>query len=138
METVEDDDGRRYVRLTRSATSSLVHDPVQGETKHVPNETVTRVEGTAALETAATAVPEPVRALITAVASERVLGLLLVLADGDDLDARALLDRTTFCEGDLFAVLRELSAAGLIERTPAEAWTLTARGEAAVAAVRQS
>lgn len=138
METVEDDEGRRYVRLKRSTGSSLVHNPEREEVTHVPNDRLEPVEGEPPLRTAATAVSEPVRAVLTAVHSERGLGLLIVLDERDDLDAHALLAQTSFCESDLFATLREFAAAELIERSTADRWVLTDRGRAAVTALRQS
>lgn len=138
METVEDGDGRRYVRLKRSSASSLVHDPERGTTTHVANTDLEPVGGEPPLETAAAAIPGPVRALITAVPNDRALGLLVVLEDQGGLDARTLLDRTACCESDLFATLRALATAELIKRAGDESWELTERGAAALETLRQS
>lgn len=141
METVEDEHGRRYVRLKRSAETSLVHDPDRDEVAYLPNDRLNVVDGERPLAVAARAIPSPVRALIAAVPSERALGLLVVLDERDRLDVRTILDRTAYCESDLYATLRGLASAGLIQRSSDGddgTWTLTALGQEALDAVRQS
>ena len=102
MRTVEDDDGDRYILLKESGESSLVRDPESGERRHVANEALQPVAGESPLVTAAGAVSEPIRALLTAVPDER-----------GPLGARALLEYD-LCESDLHGLLAEFRAAGLV------------------------
>lgn len=114
MRTVRDGDGRRYVLLKESGELSLVRDPASGERRHVPTETLERVDGESPLETAAGTVPESVRRVLTAVRDERALGLLIELDRRGPLAVRTLLSATDLCESDLHGLLAEFRAAGLI------------------------
>ena len=115
MRTVRDEDGTVYVLLRESSDASLVRDPTTGETTHLPNASLEPVSGDSPLSVAATAVPEPVRAVLTAVHDERTLGLLVELVDRECVSARELLDAVDLCESDLHGALSEFRAAGLIE-----------------------
>ncbi len=115
MRTVSDtEDGRRYVLLKQSGDASLVRDPETGERRHLPRERLEPVDEPP-LSTAAAAVPEPVRRLVTAVPDERALGLVVELDARGPLSVHALLEDTTLCESDLHGLLGELRAAGLVE-----------------------
>ena len=138
METVEDQAGDRYLRLKRSATSSLVYDPITDTHTHRPNVELTVIDGTSPLTTAARTVPAPVRRLIRSVHSDETVGLLVALDAADGMNAADVLARTTFCESDLYATLRNLEAGDLIERDDQERWQLTEIGRAGLSAVRQS
>jgi len=116
MRTVEDDAGDRYILLKESGESSLVRDPETGERRHVANDDLEPVVGESPLATAAGAVPEPVRTLLTAVPDERALGLLLELEERGPLAVRALL-AYDLCESDLHGLLAEFRAAGLVVET---------------------
>jgi hypothetical protein len=116
MQTVEDEDGDRYILLKESEESSLVRDPDSGERRHVPNEALEPVAGESPLETAAGAVSEPARTLLTAVPDQRALGLLLELEERGPLGVRALL-AYDLCESDLHGLLAEFRAAGLVAET---------------------
>ena len=116
MRTVEDDAGDRYILLKESGDSSLVRDPESGERRHIANEALEPVAGESPLATAASAVPGPVRRLLTAVPDERALGLLLELEERGPLGVRALLEYD-LCESDLHGLLGEFRAAGLVTET---------------------
>ena len=116
MRTVEDDAGDRYILLKESGDSSLVRDPESGERRHIANETLEPVARESPLATAASAVPGPVRRLLTAVPDERALGLLLELEERGPLGVRALLEYD-LCESDLHGLLAEFRAAGLVTET---------------------
>ena len=116
MRTVEDDAGDRYILLKESGDSSLVRDPESGERRHIANEALEPVAGESPLATAASAVPGPVRTLLTAVPDERALGLLLELEERGPLGVRALLEYD-LCESDLHGLLAEFRAAGLVTET---------------------
>ncbi len=117
MQTVRDSEGTRYVLLKESGESSLVRDPHTGERRHLPNADLEPVAGEAPLDTAARAVPGPVRRVVTAVRDERALGLLLELDARGAASVRALLAETALCESDLHGVLAEFRAAGLVAET---------------------
>lgn len=114
MRTVRDRSGTRYLLLKRSADTSLVREPETGERRHLPNEELEPVEGAAPLETAAAAVPDAVRRLLTAVPDERALGLLVELDARGPLPVRDLVAATELCESDLHGAVAELRAAGLL------------------------
>jgi hypothetical protein len=116
-QTVEDEDGNRYLLLKRSSDSSLVRDPETGERQHLPNDRLEIRPEESALSTAAESVPESVRTLVTAVHETRTLGLLVELDATGPLAVRTLLDCSDFCESDLHGLLAELRAAGLIAET---------------------
>ncbi|ADJ15819.1 DUF7346 family protein [Halalkalicoccus jeotgali] len=115
MQTVEDDDGARYLLLKRSDESSLVRDPETGAERYVGTDDLSPVEGVSALETAAREVDEPIRRLLSAVHDDRTLGLLLVLDARGPLAVRELLAFDTLCESDFHGTVAELRAAGLLE-----------------------
>jgi hypothetical protein len=117
MQTVRTEDGREYLLLKRSQESSLVRDPATGEQRHLPNEAVEPV-GASPLETAAQSVPAPARRVLTAVHSERALGLLLELDRRGPVAVRDLLGSYDCCESDLHGLLGEFRAAGLVEEAP--------------------
>ncbi|WP_251344321.1 DUF7346 family protein [Haloplanus halophilus] len=117
MRTVRDDEGERYLLVKRSAESSLVRDPETGAERYLPNAALTVDDGTAPLQTAAEAVPEPVRRVLVATPNDRALGLLVELVDRGPLAVRTLLDAYDVCESDLHGLLGEFRAAGLIAET---------------------
>jgi exonuclease SbcC len=73
-------DGEQYLLIKRSSESSLVRDPKTGTERYLPNDELT-VTGEAPLAVAARSVPEPQRRILTAVHSERLLGLLVELIE---------------------------------------------------------
>jgi len=117
MRTVEDETGTRYLLVKQSSESSRVRDPETGEEQHVPNDTIETVDGASPLATAATAVDDAVRRVLTACHDERALGLLLELDEAGPTDVRVLLDRYDLCESDLHGIVAEFRAAGLVDET---------------------
>lgn len=115
MNTVRDDDGKRYLLLKRSSDASLVRDPISGNSCYVRNDRLEAVEGESVLETAADGVSEPVRRLLRAVHDDRTLGLAILVAEEGPLSVRSLLEIDGLCESDLNGTLAELTAAGLVE-----------------------
>ncbi|MFB6122796.1 MAG: hypothetical protein ABEJ78_04995 [Haloferacaceae archaeon] len=113
MPTVRDDAGKRYVLLEQSSESSRVRDPETGEERSLDNDDLEFDDG-AALDVAASAVDDPVRRVVTAVHSDRALGLLLELVDRGPSPVRELLDAYDLCESDLHGLLAEFRAAGLV------------------------
>lgn len=125
MKTVEHD-GTRYLLIKQSGDSSLVRDVGTGDERYIPNDELT-VTGESTLAVAARAIPEPQRRIITAVHSERQLGLLIELEDGP-ISVREILGRYDLCESDLHGQVAELRAAGLVqeaERDGERAYELT-------------
>jgi len=116
MRTVRTPDGTTYLLLKESSESSLVRDPRTGEEAFLPNEDLEPVEE-AALVTAASAIPDPVRKLITATHDERTLGLLVDLHQHGPRSARGMLEVHDLCETDLLGAVSEFRAAGLVEET---------------------
>ena len=114
MRTVRDDDGTRYLLLKESAESSLVRDPETGEQRHLPNAALEPIEGESPLATAAGAVPDAVRRVLTAAHDDRSLGLLVELDDRGPLSVAELLSAYDLCESDLHGLLAEFRAAGLL------------------------
>lgn len=106
-------DGKRYLLLKQSGTSSLVRDPETGDERFLPNDELT-ITGESPLTVAAAAVPESTRCLITAVHSERTLGLLVELDTRGPLSVRDVLGSYDLCESDLHGLFGELRAAGLV------------------------
>jgi hypothetical protein len=115
MRTVRDASGTHYVLVKESSESSLVRDPETGTQRHVENEQLEPVDGESPLSTAATAVPEAVRTVLTAAHDERALGLLVELDTRGPLSVVDLLDSYDLCESDLHGILGEFRAAGLVE-----------------------
>ena len=113
MRAVEHD-GERYLLIKRSSESSLVRDPETGTERYLPNDELT-VTGDSPLAVAARSVPEAQRRILTAVHSDRLLGLLVELDDDGPLSVREILDRYDLCESDLHGRVTELRAAGLVE-----------------------
>jgi hypothetical protein len=134
MRTVRDDEGRRYLLVKRSSESSLVRDPDTGEERYVPNADLTVDAEASALSTAAEAVPDPVRRVLTATPNDRALGLLVELVDRGPTGVRTLLDAYDLCESDLHGLLAEFRAAGLID----EARVAGERGYEATEATRDA
>ena len=135
MRTVETADGRRYLLVKRSSESSRVRDPATGEERYLPNADLTPVDA-GPLETAAEAVPEATRVLVTATHDERALGLLLELWRRGPVPVRALLGDYDLCESDLLGILTEFRVAGLVEEAEVvgeRGYRLTETGEAALA-----
>ncbi|MFD1512288.1 DUF7346 family protein [Halomarina rubra] len=119
MQTVRDDDGRRYLLLKRSSESSLVRDPETGTERYLPNDRLTPTgDDDSALTLAARAVPAPVRRVLTACRDDRALGLLLELDRRGPLPARALVDYD-LCESDVVGLVSEFRAAGLVVKADA-------------------
>ena len=117
MRTVEDAEGRRYRLLKRSAGSSRVRDLASGDERFLPNDELRAVDGASPLEEAAGRLDPAVRALVSGVADDRALGLLIEVAERAPLPVRSMLARYDLCESDLHGLLGELTAAGLIEPT---------------------
>ncbi len=115
MKTVRDDDGTRYLLLKRSTSASLVRDPKTGNECYIRNDRLEAAEDESALETAARAVGEPVRTLLSNVHDERTLGLLVELDERGPLPVRTLMTAYDFCESDLHGRLAVLSAADLLK-----------------------
>ncbi|MFB6119054.1 hypothetical protein [Halosegnis sp.] len=127
-------DGDRYLLVKRSGDASRVRDPATGEEQYLPNEELTPLEA-GPLETAADAVPEPVRALVRATRDERGLGLLVTLHADGPLSVRALLGRYDLCESDALGLATEFRAAGLLAETTVageRGYELTDEGRRAV------
>lgn len=139
MQTVRTDDGDRYLLVHRTGESSRVRDPVTGEEHSLATERLETLPDESALDTAASAIPEPVRRLVSAVPDDRALGLL------HEIDARgpiAIRDLLSYdlCESDLHGLCGEFRAAELIE--PCEVagergYRATADGSTALAVLRE-
>lgn len=121
MRTVRDSDGTHYLLVKESGDASLVRDPDSGETRHLPNDDLEPVEGESPLVTAAGAVPDDVRRVLTAVPDERALGLLFELDRRGPTGVRLLLDAYDLCESDLHGLVAEFRAAGLVEERTVDA-----------------
>ncbi|MFB6073503.1 MAG: hypothetical protein ABEJ89_00665 [Haloarculaceae archaeon] len=118
MRTVRDaNDDRRYLLLESAGESSLVRDPETGERRRLPSDRLESVPDDPPLATAAAAVPEPVRRVLTAVHDDRSLGLLLEIDARSPVDVPALAAAADLCESDLNGLVGEFRAAGLIEAT---------------------
>lgn len=140
MRTVRDADGDRLLLLAESAESSRVRDPATGEERHVPNDELEVVDGESPLATAARAVPEAVRTLVSAVHDDSSLGLLLEIDARGPVGVRTLLDATDLCESDLHGQLAEFRAAGLIAEADVagrRGYATSERGSDALAHVRE-
>ncbi|SFR47409.1 DUF7346 family protein [Halogeometricum limi] len=138
MQTVHDDDGKRYLLVKRSGESSRVRDPETGAERYLPNDELT-ADGVSPLVAAASGVPEAVRRVVTAVHDDRSLGLLFELADRDALSVVELLDAYDLCESDLHGLLGEFRAAGLLTETTVHGergYAATETTREAVAALR--
>ena len=137
MRTV-DHDGDRYLLVKRSDESSLVRDPETGEERYLPNEELSAT-GEPPLVVAARRVPDPARRLVTAVPSERALGVLLELDERGPMAVRTVLASYDLCESDLHGLFGELRAAGLVAETDVDGrrgYRLTDSGREAIEAVR--
>lgn len=134
MRTVQTPDGTTYLLLKESSESSLVRDPATGTEQFMPNEDLEPVDE-APLVTAASAIPEPVRALVTATHTERTLGLLVDLHQHGPRAVRGMLEVHDLCESDLLGAITEFRAAGLVDETTIageRGYELTDGGEAAI------
>lgn len=114
MRTVVDESGRRYILLKESGESSRVRDPATGEERYVPNERLDPAGGESPLATAARAVPDSTRRVLSAIRDDRALGLLLEIDARGPVGVRALLEYD-LCESDLHGLLAEFRTAGLVE-----------------------
>ena len=136
MRAVEHGD-ERYLLVKRSEESSRVRDPATGEERYLPNEELTVLDD-GPLETAATAVEPPLRALLRATSDDRGLGLLVELHSGGPLPVRDLMSRYDLCESDALGLVTEFRVAGLVSETTVageRGYALTDRGAAAVEAL---
>lgn len=139
MRTVETPDGTRYLLVKRSSESSRVRDPATGEEQFLPNEDLTPVDA-GPLETAAGAVPEATRTLLTATHDERALGLLLELRRRGPVAVRDLLGDYDLCESDVLGILTEYRVAGLVDEESVageRGYRLTDEAAAALATLRR-
>ncbi len=139
-QTVADKDGTTYILEKRSSESSRVRNPDTGERLHLPNVELEPVSGESPLVTAAQAVPADVRTLLTAVHTERALGLLIELKQDGPLSVRAIMGQYDLCESDLHGILGELQAAGIIAETTVigeRGYELTPDGAGAVERLTQ-
>ncbi len=114
MRTVEHE-GKQYLLLTKSGDSSRVRDPETGDQRYVPTDELTMLDADP-LETAASAISDPVRRLVRAAHSDQMLGLVLELR-AKPRPARELMDAYSLCESDALGLVTELRAAGLVEET---------------------
>jgi len=114
MRTVRDDDGTRYLLVKESTESSLVRNPETGEQRHVPNADLEPIEGESPLTTAAKAVPDAARRVLTAAHNDQALGLLVELDERGPLSVAELLSAYDLCESDLHGLVGEFRAAGLL------------------------
>jgi hypothetical protein len=117
MRTVRDESGTHYLLLSESSDASRVLHPETGEERYVENHRLEPVDGESPLSTAARAVPDAVRTVLTAVRDDRSLGLLVDLDARGPLPVRRLLSSTDLCESDLHGMLTEFRAAGLVAET---------------------
>lgn len=134
MRTVETPDDERYLLVKRSSESSRVRDPATGEEQYLANDDLTPVDA-GPLETAAAAVPDATRTLVTATHDERALGLLLELRRRGPVAVRDLLGDYDLCESDMLGILTEYRVAGLVDEADVageRGYRLTERGEAAL------
>lgn len=135
MRTVEDDEGNRYLLVTRSGESSRVRDPETGVEEYLPNDALTPIDA-GPLETAADAVPPAARTILTATRDERALGLLLELRRRGPTAVRDLLEDYDLCESDLLGAAAEFRAAGLVDAVDVageSGYRLTETGERGLA-----
>jgi hypothetical protein len=117
MRTVRDDSGDVFLLVKESGDSCKVRNPETGEETHRTHDELEPVSGESPLATAARAIPEPARRVLTATPDERALGLLVDLRERGPHPVRHLLDATDLCESDLLGLLTEFRAAGLVEET---------------------
>ena len=137
MRTV-DHDGDRYLLVKQSDESSLVRDPETGEERYLPNEELSGT-GEPPLVVVARRVPEPTRRLLTAVPSERALGVLLELDECGPMAVRTVLASYDLCESDLHGLFGELRAAGLVAEADVDGrrgYRLTDHGREALDSMR--
>ena len=115
MTIVEDDIGRRYLVVKRSSSASLLQSLETGERAYHSNDSFESIEE----ERFDGDIPEELRTLLADNAIHfndyRLLKVVTLLQDGNPVMIRTILAQTTLCESDLFAILRELEIAGLVE-----------------------
>lgn len=111
MRTVEDREGGKHLLLKHSASTSLVQNLQTGERTYVPTDDLRPVEADP-LRVAGRALEDEIR---TEIPDERTAGLFRLLDNGMT-SVRTLLEQTDLCESELFGMLRELEAAGVVER----------------------
>jgi hypothetical protein len=130
--------GERYLLVERSGESSLVRDPETGEERYLPSEEL-EASGESPLALAARRVPEPTRQVLTAVHSERALGVLVELDERGPLSVRSVLGGYDLCESALHGLFGELRAAGLVAETEVDGergYRLTDRGREGLEGLR--
>jgi hypothetical protein len=108
-------EGRELQLLSKSSDASRVLDPETGERFHLPNAEIDPLAGVSRLEASARVLPAATRTLLSSVHNERMVGLVVMLDSDGPLAARELLDRTELCESDLYGMVGELRAGGLLE-----------------------
>lgn len=139
MRTVRDATGDTYILVKQADDSWLVRDPATGAEQYRPATDLTPI-GTPPLDTAASAVPTPIREVISGVGSDVALGLLVELTDRGPTAVRTLLDMVELCESDLYGHLAELRTAGLVTETQVDGrpgYTPTDPTREAVSALRR-
>lgn len=139
MRTVRGPDGTRYLSLDESDGEHLVRDPTTGEERRLPASDLDPIDDASPLETAALAVDDSVRDLLTAVHDERALGLLLELDERGPTAVTTLLSATDLCESDLHGTVAELRVAGLLDEATVggrRGYRLTDTADGALAALR--
>lgn len=114
MRTVRAGD-TRYLLVKRSGDSSLVRDPANGEERYVSNDDLEPAGGESPLETAARAIPDATRRVLSAAHDDRSLGLLLELDRRGPVAVVDLMGDYDYCESDMHGQLGEFRAAGLVE-----------------------
>lgn len=115
MRTVRDDSGKRFLLVEESSDGYRLRDPETGEETRRDRDELEPVPDESPLSTAARAVPDPVRRVLTATPDERALGLLVDLHERGPHSVRYLLAATDLCESDLLGLLTEFRVAGLVE-----------------------
>lgn len=111
VQVVEDSQGRRGIVRKLSGETILISDFETGETRYVSVESVRFLDGTAPLIAAAKHANSAENDL-----DARSNGLLVLIQHDEPVLVRTILELTTLCESDLFALLRGLESAGYIER----------------------
>lgn len=113
MRTVETPTGERHLLLSQSDGTARVRNPATGAVRTVNADEI-EVVAESTLAVAAEGVPASVRRVLTAVHTERSLGVLILLADEGPTAVVDLLSYSGLCESDFNGVFGELRAAGLV------------------------
>jgi len=138
MRVVRDDDGHRYLLIEDRDDEWLVRDPATGEETTRPAAALTD-DGGSPLAAAAAGLPDPVRQLMQATATEAAIGLVVELYDRGPTPARTLIGAVELCESDLLGLVGELRAAGIVTTTTVgdePGYRLTDVGQRGVATLR--